>query len=870
MFTEKSEVRIYIPKLLHKADEAVIVKEFSDNHGVPYGNIKILSNEVQNISTNVENQIKEASKGGDGNIDLYADYLKDKDYDKNLFQQIDSEISLEANFLFKERSNYRLKYISAYNLTSYGEIILDFELYFGTVGIFSTPSNFGGKSNIYKLIQILLWGKYLSLDEYSVLPNLFNNYLKDDHAYIEGTLELNDKHYFIRREFKKETKKRVKHDLFTYEISNENHADKYIYPFNGLIKEINANQYNPSLPDGVWVKSMNKNELDHFYDAIGKIEDFVKICLFNQSTLYNLILTKKTERTRNFYSLFGGEYYEKKKDIAKAKYSEFKKKSFLHKEDISKLQDELSTNENLLKNYEGELKLLAEELSILENTIRVLDEEKGQKYAKLLPIEPFDIEKKEKERREIELGIDLLQSVCSDLEEKLKQNKNLERYDPEQLKEKHTNLVAELSLVAENPILRDDITLLDNKILKLNNERELLIQEINKINLSKNEIRQTFDGNTSKINFYNDELAGLPNDIKCGECGSFVISYKDKRQTFIDTIGVLKKNNDDLKKRAKDLVRQEADVSLNRKMLEENIVKVKDEIAVKSNAIEQELKQRKNALTTEIKNVDQILQEVIAFSNEKENLKHKQATLQNKRSELQRLANEITFFQKNNEFKISHNNAIKNELAELERKIREKKDILSFHIEKRGALSANLLTCKKNIEHISNKISSFEDEVKLDKAYKFYIETHDMEGIVKYMIESYLPIINRELEALTEHMDFKVEIFLDQGKYINYNFIRDGKTRDLKNVSGCESYIALTALYLVHIKFSKISLPNIVLFDEVFQISDENVENLYEILKLYGEIFDHVFMIWHGNGLENLVDHQIFIEKKDNISRIAQ
>ncbi len=869
MFTKKSKIRLYMPTLLHKADEISLIKDFSLKHDIPFHNIKVMSNNAPNISKDLEGKIRQQETGGDA-AGLYAGYLNGKEYDEELFQKIDGEVSLETNYSFVERSSYKLKYISAYNLTSYGNITLNFESYHGTIGIFSSPPNFGGKSNLYKLIQILLWGKYLSLDEYSVLPKLFNDYIQDDYAFIEGSLELNNQHYFIRREFRREGKKRVKQDVYVYEMCEEQAAEKYVYVFDNVIREIEKKAHNPSLPDGMWVKIVDKNHMSVFYDAIGKIEDFIKICLFNQNTLYNLILTKKTERTRNFYALFGGEYYEKKKEIAKEKYLKFKKESPLYSVDLASLQNEVLEKQSQLKSSKEQLNYIVVEIEILTKAIALLEGEKNEKYSSLLPVsKDYDIDKKTKEKLVIENDIREAKIFILSLGNQIEANNHLDGVDIKNIKDEHAALMEKLSCITEDAGLKDAILVLERKKSNLSEALSNLNKRLAEITNKKLEIRREFDNNNNKVSFYEKEMSAIPDDVVCNNCGTFVTSHIDRRNSIAVDIQSLKAKNTLLKENADKLIEEEKGFLYEKDKADNEISTIEGEIGTLRLQMEKKLQLEKTELNNKIHENLDYQNKLEQFNKNKEILALHVKSMSEKTEALDKLANDIESFELANKNAISYNHNIKSEISILEEKIRDKNSMLSFHLEKRGGIAANIITLEKTIAGINSKISSFEADIKLDKAYLFYIESHDMNGVVKYMMESYLPIINVELNSLTEHLGFKIEIFLDADKYINYNFIRDGKMRDLKNISGCEVYIALMALYLAHIKFSKISLPNIVLFDEVFnQVDDTNIENVYEILKLYADVFDHVFIISHGRQLESLVDHNIFVEKENNISRL--
>lgn len=871
MFTNKSKVRIYVKELLHKSDTMAIMKEFSEKTKVPLGNIKVLSDGTANVSDKIQENIVKSLNDDINHSDVYKEYLSGKQYNEELFHQINKEISLETDVSLTERHNYNLKYISGYNLTSYGEFTLDFSEYVGTTSLSSKPGNFGGKSNLYNLIQILLWGKYLSLDEYSNLPDIFNDYINDKYAYIEGTIELNDENYYVRREFIKETKKRVKHNLFLYKIAREEDADKYVYTYDRSLKEIDRRKYNPSLPDGLFVKSLNKQAIEQFQQSIGKIEDFIKICLFNHTTLYSLLLVGKTERTRNFYNLFGGEYYEKKKEIAKNKYSEFKKTAALHSVNLLDLETELSETERLLAERKNELSLLNDELTHQKDTISLLEEEKRIKLKSLIPLpNDAEIEQLNEKKEKLKDELITLNEDLSQLKKEIAGINFLEEKNISDLKKEHSFLVNELTNLKEPPALVKDKELTETTIETINNAMKSEQDSLRAIQAEKNEIKNNFEYNKKEMLFFENEIKTIPDNIICNKCDNVVVTHEDKKNRLFEKISLLKKDNISLKNKAEEILIKENNVLTKIKTLETD----KEAKILYKNKIIGEIK---SLFDNKRQELNKSINENLVLQNKTEILYKKQDKIESletffnsKKEELNIIEQQLLSINKNYGDALINNENVNKEIKRIDEKIKENNGIYHFCLEKRGNLTQRIKSFEELIQKAKKKIDSFQEDIELDKAYQFYIETHDMNGIVKFIIESYLNTINNELFSLTSHMNFKVEIYLDRGKFIDYKFTRDGEERSLKKVSGCERYVALAALYLIYIKFSRINLPNIVLFDEVFdQVANENIEDVYEIFKLYGEVFNHVFIIFHDSRLGEYTDSHITITKENNISKIS-
>lgn len=179
----------------------------------------------------------------------------------------------------------------------------------------------------------------------------------------------------------------------------------------------------------------------------------------------------------------------------------------------------------------------------------------------------------------------------------------------------------------------------------------------------------------------------------------------------------------------------------------------------------------------------------------------------------------------------------------------------------------------KNTESIALKksyIIKINDEQKVEKYWKLYLQMIGKDGISKMVLRNTLPIINSELNRLLGDVaDFKVEITMNEKNDIDFLLIRDGIITRLSAASGLEKTQASLALRVVLGKLSKLSRPPFILLDEV--LGTVARENYDDMKKLYDKIALEYDFILHITHLADIADwHQsiVTVRKVDNISSI--
>jgi DNA repair exonuclease SbcCD ATPase subunit len=185
---------------------------------------------------------------------------------------------------------------------------------------------------------------------------------------------------------------------------------------------------------------------------------------------------------------------------------------------------------------------------------------------------------------------------------------------------------------------------------------------------------------------------------------------------------------------------------------------------------------------------------------------------------------------------------------------------------------------EKEISKINESISTkksyiikIEEERKVEKCWKIYLQMIGKDGISKMVLRNTLPIINGELgRLLNDVADFDVEITMNDKNDIDFLLNRDGVTTRLSAASGLEKTQSALALRVVLGSMSRLSRPPFILLDEV--LGTVAKENYDDMKKLYDKIAEYYDFILHITHISDIVDWHdggiVTVIKENNISRI--
>ncbi len=200
-------------------------------------------------------------------------------------------------------------------------------------------------------------------------------------------------------------------------------------------------------------------------------------------------------------------------------------------------------------------------------------------------------------------------------------------------------------------------------------------------------------------------------------------------------------------------------------------------------------------------------------------------------------------------------------LKAAEIKICESK-VLEFMSEKGSA--------KRIIEEAKEKIDQISAAERDYIAYDIFVKATHANGISYEVIKSMLPVINDEIQkVLSSIVEFQVFFAEDGDKLEVYLKHPNYDPRPLSMGSGAEKTIASMAVRLALISVSSLPKSNIFVLDEPATALDaEHMEGFTRLLQMIKAQFKTVLLITHLEGLKDIVDMSIDIDKTDGYAQV--
>jgi len=220
---------------------------------------------------------------------------------------------------------------------------------------------------------------------------------------------------------------------------------------------------------------------------------------------------------------------------------------------------------------------------------------------------------------------------------------------------------------------------------------------------------------------------------------------------------------------------------------------------------------------------------------------------------------------------IIHNNKTNEQIDESNTKyitlVSEKdiidEELLTVH----GAIEVALST-KNNILHSIKKAEELEQKF---KAYEYYIDAVQRDGVPYELITKVIPIIEEEVnDILAQIVEFKILFELD-GKNINtYIVYSEDKTWPLELTSGMEKFISSLAIRTALTNISNLPRPNFLAIDEgLGNLDSENLNSLFMLFTFLKSQFELLMIISHLDSVRDVVDNLIDIKKVAGFSKIT-
>lgn len=243
----------------------------------------------------------------------------------------------------------------------------------------------------------------------------------------------------------------------------------------------------------------------------------------------------------------------------------------------------------------------------------------------------------------------------------------------------------------------------------------------------------------------------------------------------------------------------------------------------------------------------------------------------NRRLEFQEKKNLLNEINQNKE-KIAKNNQIDTEInvirvnIETETNLRNSLANINVNYEKEISTNETSINTKKGY------IAKIDEEIKIEKYWKMYLQMIGKDGISKIVLRNTLPIINSELNRLLcDTTDFRVEVTMNEKNDIDFILVRDDIRTRLSAASGLEKTQAALALRVVLGKLSKMPKPPFILLDEVLgTVAKENYDDMKKIYDKIAKEFSFILHITHLNDIADWHENIVTVIKENNISKIKK
>jgi DNA repair exonuclease SbcCD ATPase subunit len=643
-------------------------------------------------------------------------------------------------------------------------------------------------------------------------------------------------------------------------------------------------------------------------NASGKssLFDALSFCIYDKTSRTNISKNILNNRKTNFYCKFnfeidGVDYFIERR----AKYV---RKQTSVKVDVDFWRDNNGVVESLngeqrkdtnkeIEKYLGKFEdFVLTALSLQGNNALFIDKSQSERkeiLSQFIGVNIFDklYQKAADENRDNATLIrkfksDDFTTKLAEIDTDLKENKNL--YKLSELNQK--------SLKEEEDVINKRIISLNEKIVKLNADSGVSIEELEKrlknLETKKEGVSTTKGSVQERITFREEQQIQLEEildkfdeeDLEVGI--SNLKKSKDKLRDVESSIEKLQVKLDSLYERKDHLdshkYNEECDICMeNSKSILETKDKVKSDIKEYEGLLQKENEDKLN-LNVEIETLQSYEEEWDKYKDAKDKedkLDREISQLINKLSTTEteeiRLDTQIAQQQQlieeyyKNEKQIQKNKEIRDEIGGVREKLNIVKDELkgvnTDILKLNGKVSA-LQNQKETIEDRINEVKELETQSRL---FDFYLNSLSKDGVSYELIEKALPMIEGEVNnILAQIVEFGMQLEID-GKNINAYLVYGDQRWSLEMCSGMERFISGLAIRVALINVCNLPRPNFLVIDEGFGTLDsENLQSLFMLFTYLKTQFDFVMIISHIDSMRDVVDGLIEIKKEKGFSQV--
>ena len=438
--------------------------------------------------------------------------------------------------------------------------------------------------------------------------------------------------------------------------------------------------------------------------------------------------------------------------------------------------------------------------------------------------------------------------VIKDCNEKInKEEKSIKDIDKEleELNKKHRELI-ESQIKIDTNVLNIDITTLNSSIEKGKQFKKELEAQIESI---KKEIKEIGDVEFSNEEYENiKKSARKKNDVYVGNCAL----GKKMKESFKE----MKSSG-----RCPTCGREYDEKMLNEK--KEEILKFWDETSL---------------VKKELDNLNEKLELLEKKKKDNDRLGKISATLEAAEAKLEACNNKLSSLEKDkedykkNKDAIDKNNKLNIEISIVNENIKSKNMAKSTSLTNLGSYQNQVKNANALIKTSQENIVKLEEEEKIAKNWKLYLDMLGKNGISKMVMEHAIPLINTRINQLLDGVcDFEIEVQINTRKEVQFYITKDGVTRNLNSASGFERTTAALALRTVLANISTIPRMNFIILDEVLgRVASENYDNMKLLYDRITSYYDFVFHITHINDIVDWHTQTVTAVMKDGVSKLKQ
>lgn len=183
---------------------------------------------------------------------------------------------------------------------------------------------------------------------------------------------------------------------------------------------------------------------------------------------------------------------------------------------------------------------------------------------------------------------------------------------------------------------------------------------------------------------------------------------------------------------------------------------------------------------------------------------------------------------------------------------------------------SDIKVIKSQVKNINSQIKkAHELETKL-KAYEYYLNAIQRDGIPYEIISDTLPYIEQEINnILHQIVDFELIFDVDGKNILTYIKYGEDNQWPLEMTSGMEKFVSSLAIRVALINISSLPRPTFLAIDEGFGNLDTN--NINSIAMLFDYLktqFDFILIISHIDIMRDMVDDLIEINRTGSVSNV--